>query len=272
VPSHDDDFCLPASGIFLWGNGRADLADPVTPQTLAGLHPLWAEDALERAPWQELLSAGEPWWFSKRRAGGRVVVCGPCVSSLDVARFFAGQGRLEAWDSVLAVSQRAGRGQLGRSWESPPGNVYGTLVLPPAPKEWDSQLSLLVGFCLARFLRSKNIPAFIKWPNDLLVEGKKVAGILIEERDGRCMAGIGINLAGHPPQAALRGGHAAPAGNLRRLTGFTGTPLGMWCDLVEFVRSCYENILACEAASTAASLVSPLLWRQGGKIGEKSTG
>ena len=266
MPTHDGDSdlprkepLLPTPGIFLWGGGRADLADPVNPPALAGVDPLWAEDALACAPWQELLSAGESWWFSRQRAPGRVVVCGPCSSSLDVARLFAGKDMLSPWDSVLAVSQRAGRGQLGRSWESPPGNVYGALLLPPVPKEWDDRLSLLVGFCLVRFLRSKNIPACIKWPNDLLVAGVKVAGVLIEEREGRCMAGIGINLTSCPPKEMLRAGHAAPAGHLRQLTGFMGAPLGVWRDLVDFVRVCYETVLAREAASTAASLIKPFM-------------
>jgi len=277
---------LPGKGVLLWSSGRPGLADPINPATLAGLHPVWAEDALTYAPWQEVSighgsicgtpaldrvcgDSGKParspdaWWLSRKYAGGRVVVCGPCTSSLDVARHFVENKAFAPWDSALAVSQRSGRGQLGRSWSSPPGNVYGALFLPAVPKAWDSLLSLVMGYCLVLFLRAKNFPACIKWPNDILVSGKKVAGVLIEERNGRCVAGVGINLASAPPEWELREDHAAPAGSLRAAAGFTGTALETWCDLVDSVRTCYEDILARQetAGMTAARIEPFLCWR-----------
>jgi len=178
---------------------------------------------------------------------------------LDVARYFVEHKILTSWDSALAVSQRLGRGQLGRSWSSPVGNIYGALLLPPAAREFDAVLSLLMGYCLVRFLRSKNVPAFLKWPNESLVDDVKVAGVRIEERGGRCVAGVGVNVASAPAAGELRANHAVPAGCLRRFAGFGGSPLGIWCDLVDFVRTCYGNTIAREVGDVMASLIEPLL-------------
>lgn len=165
---------------------------------------------------------------------------------------------LDPWDSVLAVSQWAGRGQLRRGWNSPPGNLYAALVLPPVPKEMDSLLPLVLGYCLAGFLRFKKIPVGIKWPNDILLGNVKIGGVLVEERRGVSLAGIGLNLASSPPPVLLREDHAVPAGHLHE-AGHTFSPLSLWCDLVDFMRICYETCLIQGPPSNVAALVEPLL-------------
>jgi BirA family biotin operon repressor/biotin-[acetyl-CoA-carboxylase] ligase len=119
-------------------------------------------------------------------------------------------------EPVLLVAERqtAGRGRLGRGWDSAPGDsLTFSLGLPLAPADW-SGLSLAVGVSLAESLH----PAIrLKWPNDLWVRDHKLAGILIEtasfgEGAGRRYAviGVGINIAPRPaaglstPPAALR--------------------------------------------------------------------
>ena len=277
VPDAVETPILPGPGVFLWSAGSGSLADPLTLEGLAGVHPLWAEDARAFAPWQEVFAGGgaagsQSWRRSGRHAGSRVVVCGPCSSSLDVARRFVENDLLAPWDSALAVSQRSGRGQLGRSWSSPAGNIYGTLCLPPVPKEFDNILSLIMGYCLARFLRAKNVPACIKWPNDILVRDVKVAGVLIEEREGRCVAGMGLNLVSAPAAGELRADHGAPAGSLREIAEFSGSPLGTWCDLVDFVRVCYENTIAREVGDVTARLIEPLLCWLGREVTIREAG
>jgi BirA family transcriptional regulator, biotin operon repressor / biotin---[acetyl-CoA-carboxylase] ligase len=100
---------------------------------------------------------------------------------------------------VIAEAQRRGRGRLGRSWESPPGsNLYlSALLRCDLPVDRLSQISLLAGVAVCETVREW-CPADIKWPNDVLAGGRKVAGILAE-LDGvgarrAVILGIGVNL------------------------------------------------------------------------------
>src|SRR5947207_10376488 len=86
---------------------------------------------------------------------------------------------------VVAARQTAGRGRRGRNWVSQPGNLYATLLLTdPAPAERWPQLSFVAALALrdavAALAPALEARVAIKWPNDLLLDGAKVAGILIE--------------------------------------------------------------------------------------------
>lgn len=107
---------------------------------------------------------------------------------------------------VTATEQRAGRGRQGRSWSAPPGTALLCSVLlrePPA------LLSLIAGVAVADVCGEG---ARVKWPNDVLVDGRKVAGILVEARpqDGWAVLGMGLNvavdLATLPPELHGRAG------------------------------------------------------------------
>lgn len=109
-------------------------------------------------------------------------------------------GRRIAADSpeftvVVADSQTAGRGRLGRNWTSEPGSSLAvSILLRPAPtsRGW---ITLLAGVAMARALRELGLEAFVKWPNDVLIASKKVCGILAELRaDGSVILGVGLNL------------------------------------------------------------------------------
>ncbi len=255
---------IPGPGVLLWASGREELADPLCPDTLAGSHPAWSKDARDYAPWQEVhvpwcsFCEMERWWRSVAKCSGTLVVCGRCSSVLDVARPLAEKSMLCPWDSMLAVSQWSGRGQLRRAWDSQPGNIHGAVVLPRIPKEMDSLLPLVLGYCLTGFLRTKKLDACIKWPNDLIVSGVKVGGLLVEERRGVVLAGIGLNLACSPPESALREEHAVPAGNLRAMGLKTG-PLRFWRELVDFVRICYDSTLAQGSPGSVVAMIEPML-------------
>ena len=125
-----------------------------------------------------------------------------CVAELDstntTARELAAAGAVHG-TVVIADAQRAGRGRLGRSWVSPPGtNLYLSAVLRcDAPADRLSQISLLAGVAVCETAQAW-CDAEIKWPNDVLSGGRKVAGILAE-MDGAGAArvivlGIGVNL------------------------------------------------------------------------------
>ena len=125
-----------------------------------------------------------------------------------------GLARAGAADGTLvwADSQSAGRGRQGRSWASPPGNLYASLVLrPDKPVAEASQLSFVAAVALGDALAGLLPPTVsitCKWPNDLLLDGRKVAGILIEaEGQGSGPAdwlvlGFGVNCASHPAETA----------------------------------------------------------------------
>lgn len=272
-----DGLLMPGPGALIWALGREELADPLCPDSLAACHPAWEEDARLFAPWQEVLvtwcsaCAKEQWWLSPVRRRGRIVVSGRCSSALDVARPLAENRMLDPWDSVLAVAQWSGRGQLRRRWQSPPGNVYGALVLPTVPKEYDTLLPLVLGYCIAAFLRCKKLEASIKWPNDLLVGEAKVGGILVEERRGIAVAGIGLNLVEAPSQGQLRDGHAVPAGYLRA-HGLKSGPLALWAELVDFVKICYETSITQGSPGDVIAMIEPLLCWLGETIAVRDGG
>ena len=132
---------------------------------------------------------------------------------------------------LLAAEQTAGRGRRARPWASPPGNFYATLVMPVTEPPQQVALrsfvaALALHDALANTTRSPEALA-LKWPNDVLLSGGKVAGILLECQTsataGQILAiGIGVNLIGHPPLTQLEPGATAPVSVLhesgKRLT------------------------------------------------------
>ena len=139
-------------------------------------------------------------------------------STNDEARRLAEQGAA-AGAVVVAGEQIKGRGRHGRAWASPPGNLYASLLLRPEGTLAEvAQLSLVASLALAEALIALAPPAAdvrVKWPNDVLVRGAKVAGLLLEsaaEADDRVawlIIGSGVNIASAPagtpyPATALR--------------------------------------------------------------------
>ena len=99
---------------------------------------------------------------------------------------------------VVAEEQTAGRGRRGRTWESTAraGLWWSLLLRPPVPADRLGWLPLVVGVGVARGLRTAaDAEVSLKWPNDVLVDGKKLAGILAERlADGSVVVGVGINV------------------------------------------------------------------------------
>jgi BirA family transcriptional regulator, biotin operon repressor / biotin---[acetyl-CoA-carboxylase] ligase len=228
----------PSRGAAVWTEGREGLAAPLSLETLAAASSGWAESIERFAPWRE--EDGFAISDNPQAPEYPVLVCGACASSLDAARTFVDEGRLPVWGSVLAVSQTSGRGQLRRNWFSPPGNIYAALAWPEAHGAFDVLAPLLAGLMVAEFLETLGFEAQLKWPNDILVGGCKTGGILLEERKGRVLAGIGLNLASAPPPEFLRENRAVPATALAE-RGLAADPLGLWSALVKFGQSCYDS-------------------------------
>lgn len=120
---------------------------------------------------------------------------------------------------IVAETQTAGRGRYGRVWQSPKGNLYASFVFK-ADVRLDQYLSFLTGLALAESLPEFNVR--LKWPNDVLLDGKKVAGILLETCQDKIIVGIGVNLIQNPEKNMLYpttnlGGKLSPIGLIKRL-------------------------------------------------------
>lgn len=120
-----------------------------------------------------------------------------------VARLRAGEPLAEGfW--LRAETQTGGKGRSGREWVSPPGNLYTSTVIHLGPGDPPPQtLALVIGLAVHEQVTASLMPVthphvLIKWPNDILVRGAKVAGILLERSGDAIVAGIGINLASAP--------------------------------------------------------------------------
>lgn len=133
--------------------------------------------------------------------GRRIVCCGETGSTNADAFLLAEQGAEEG-TVLLAERQLAGKGRLGRRWESPAGvNLYCSVVLRPELPPYEApQLTFLSAVAVARAIKiTTGLQPAIKWPNDLLINGRKVAGLLNEmnaetDRVGFVILGIGVNL------------------------------------------------------------------------------
>ncbi len=177
----------------------------------------------------------------------RLVALDEVGSTNDEARALAEDGA-EDGTLVWAQSQRAGRGRRGRSWHSPPGNLYLSLVLRPdrAPAE-AAQLSFVAALGAAAAIGAVAPPLTeiaYKWPNDILVNDRKVAGILLESsitggsRLDWLVLGMGMNLAAAPtetdfPATSLRDegcGAIAPALMLERFSRHLLAWINRWLD------------------------------------------
>jgi BirA family biotin operon repressor/biotin-[acetyl-CoA-carboxylase] ligase len=172
-------------------------------------------------------------------AGARLVTLGAVGSTNTegLARARAGE-RGALW--MTAASQSEGRGRRGRSWVSEPGNLYASLLLsePSHPARF-AELSFVAGLALHDAIAGR-IPGLaarlsLKWPNDLLIDRCKVAGILIEGEGAAVVIGIGVNCLSHPPgtdfpatDLAAAGVRASAETVFGALTGAMTARLAQW--------------------------------------------
>ncbi|HEX3811189.1 MAG TPA: biotin--[acetyl-CoA-carboxylase] ligase [Rhizomicrobium sp.] len=126
-------------------------------------------------------------------------------STNEEARRLAGAGQRDpVW--ISAARQTAGRGRRGRAWESPAGNLAATLLIAPGkPAAECAQLSFVTAVAaadaVAGFAPGAGIK--VKWPNDVLADGRKLVGILLESQSDWLAIGVGINLAHFPMDTAF---------------------------------------------------------------------
>jgi BirA family biotin operon repressor/biotin-[acetyl-CoA-carboxylase] ligase len=139
----------------------------------------------------------------------------------EARRLAKGGVRGPVW--IVAREQTAGRGRRGRAWISESGNLFATLLMP-VTISLSAQLGFVAGLAAADSIaaHARGAELALKWPNDVLLNGKKVAGILLEALGHDSLAiGIGINLAHYPNTTEIPSiSIAAVSGNPPDLDGF----------------------------------------------------
>jgi BirA family transcriptional regulator, biotin operon repressor / biotin---[acetyl-CoA-carboxylase] ligase len=176
---------------------------------------------------QELPSLGGPW-----TAIGVVRQTGSTNADLlDLAERGLNDGAV-----LVAEEQTAGRGRQGRSWVSPPGTALTFSVLlrperiPPARLGW---LPLVAGTGTAIAVRAlTGLDARLKWPNDVLIGGRKLAGILAEGAGNAVVVGIGLNVSADPGELPSGPGGLPPTSLLAE-----GVPVARDVLLIEILRA-----------------------------------
>jgi BirA family biotin operon repressor/biotin-[acetyl-CoA-carboxylase] ligase len=136
---------------------------------------------------------------------------------------------------LIALDQEAGRGRQGRAWVSAAGNFYGSTLVNLRENDPPAQtLSLAAGLALIETIdvAVPAQPVMLKWPNDVILQGKKLAGILLERSSDRIAVGFGVNLASAPilpgRQGASLGGKIAPQAFAPLLAGSFSRLLELW--------------------------------------------
>lgn len=167
---------------------------------------------------------------------------------------------------LRAGRQVGGRGRMGRTWESPVGNLYCSTLVRLRVDDPPAHLLSLVAANAVHALVAPlcDGQARIKWPNDVLVDGAKIAGILLERAGDAIVVGIGVNVVGHPvgldrpvTSLAAQGAADAEAGALlERLAELFGHWLAIWrAQGLDPVRAHW--LLNAHASGTAMRVVHP---------------
>jgi BirA family biotin operon repressor/biotin-[acetyl-CoA-carboxylase] ligase len=166
---------------------------------------------------------------------------------------FLWQAECESTQTLLADSrlaegavaatdhQTAGRGRLGRSWEDTPGTalLFSLLLRPPAEADLP-QLSLVCALATAETVEAATqLTAQVKWPNDVMLDRRKVAGILLEARDGAVVCGVGLNV--NQTRDQLPAGTPLEAGSLRTVMGRSYDRAALLGDLLARLETCYDT-------------------------------
>jgi BirA family biotin operon repressor/biotin-[acetyl-CoA-carboxylase] ligase len=168
--------------------------------------------------------------------GRRVRCYRSLASTMDTARRLAERGALEG-TVVFAERQTQGRGRFNREWVSPPGlNITLSVILRPTLSRM-RHLNMAATIAIVDAVHATTgLPATVKWPNDVRVGGRKVAGVLIEAHapgsdTGYAVLGVGLNV-NHDPTSSL-----APPAEATSLAAATGRPVDRLPVLRAFLRS-----------------------------------
>ena len=141
---------------------------------------------------------------------------------------------------VHADEQTAGRGRLSRHWQSPPGNLYLSIVLrPDVAVTRYGEIGFVAALAVADTIETmlpNQLRTTLKWPNDVLLRGGKISGILLETDDGILILGIGVNVLHAPADVAYKVSTIVGSGGLATVDGTRKqllTALATWWEIWE---------------------------------------
>ena len=137
--------------------------------------------------------------------------------------------------------QTKGRGRQGRAWEAPPGTaILCSILLRPPAKRAQEELSLVAGLATAATVeRALGLAVQVKWPNDVMVNRRKVAGVLAEAAEGAVVLGIGMNV--NQTREELPGDTGVPPGSLYTSDGVRRERAPLLIDLLRSLESEYDQ-------------------------------
>lgn len=156
---------------------------------------------------------------------------------------------------ILAMAQSAGRGRYRRTWVSHHGNLYASFIY--RSPERNPTLSYAVAVAVAETLLHFKITPEIKWPNDILIDGDKVSGILIEYAKSFVIVGIGINIKSNPTvknYKTTKTDHHKPGLTVKDILAVLMTKMDCW------MAADFKAVRARWMA-LAANLNAPILYR-----------
>ena len=182
-----------------------------------------------------------------------------CDSTMDLAWSLYGQGRFPEFAWVMAHTQTRARGRQARTWVTEPGSLAVTLRLPATAENLGPLVSMATALVLVRALADIDVQAGIKWPNDILVHGRKAGGILIEEKQGVFMAGIGVNIGKAPENSIMEHFFHLPAGCLS-LSGVGLDLFDIWGGILEKIRDRFPAMTA-DPAAAVREMNAVLAWK-----------
>jgi BirA family biotin operon repressor/biotin-[acetyl-CoA-carboxylase] ligase len=169
------------------------------------------------------------------RFGRPYLHCETCESTQRLLDRTRGEGAV-----AVCEEQTGGRGRLGRSWSAPAGTsiLVSVLLEPPAGRAI-AELSLVGGVATAETVEAATgLAAQIKWPNDVLLEGRKIAGVLAEASEGAVVLGIGLNVNQEDDQLPVA--TALPAASLRAVDGSRRERAPLLADLLDRLERVYD--------------------------------
>lgn len=209
-----------------------------------------------------------------RLIGNQIVKLTTCLSTNDIAAQLSASGTANNGAVVISDEQTKGRGQRGNVWESEPGkNLMFSIVLRPdeLPPQDQFRLNWVISLGIQDYLIARELTnVFIKWPNDIYINDKKVCGILIENTIkskfiATSIIGVGLNVN----QTIFESNTAT---SLQQELGFE-YDLKVELDyLLHFIETRYETLLAGQVSKLKQDYLSKLLWVNEEHLFEKSTG
>jgi len=207
----------------------------------AGYRLLGLPDLLDREEVVSRLASPSPW---------KEFLFFPVIDSTNSKALEAAEEGAPHGTVVCADAQTRGRGRMGRRWHSPPGlNLYASLLLrPPVSPAAAASLALVAGVALARAVeREAGLEAGLKWPNDLLIGGRKAAGILAEmssDPDGVRYVVIGVGLNVNARRSAFPPDLRARATSLRIEAGRSFRRAPLLAAFLDAFAACYGVFLS----------------------------